>query len=168
MHAKSPYGFLRTGRASFMRILFCRKGHQCDIACALDSDSHLTLMLCAVAGNTAGQDLAALGHKTAEFGNVLVINVFYLIDAESTDLFTGLPVSVTSDQSNPSSMKELLAAVPKMECLRQGWKDQMLRHRRRAAGAQAHPVQILPAGRKHLLLRNLWNPGTQPHRPPLQ
>ena len=57
-------------------------------------------MLCAVAGNAAWQDLSTLRDETAKLGNILVINMIYLIDTESADLFARLSASVTSDQSN--------------------------------------------------------------------
>ena len=72
-------------------------------------------MLCAVAGNAARQNLSALRDKTTEFGNVLIINMLYLIDTESANLFARLSASVTSDQPNPSSIKT--------ESLRQEWMD---------------------------------------------
>lgn len=39
-------------------------------------------MLCASAGDTAGQDLAALADEVLQLGGILVINVFDLVCAE--------------------------------------------------------------------------------------
>ena len=61
------------------------------MAGTLDRDGKLTLMLGAVAGHTAGQDLAALGHKAAETGQVLIIDMLDLIYAELADLAAGFP-----------------------------------------------------------------------------
>ena len=60
------------------------------MARALDRDRQLALMLGAVAGHAAGQDLAALGHEATQAGEVLVIDVLNLIYAELADLAAGL------------------------------------------------------------------------------
>lgn len=65
-------------------------------------------MLRAVAGNTARQDFPTLRYETTESGNILIVNVLDFIDTESANLLTGLPVPVTSDQSNPSSINDPL------------------------------------------------------------
>ena len=72
----------------FLSDLFCNEGQQSDLTCALDSDGQLTLMLCAGAGHTAGQDLAALGNISAKLSSILEVDLFHFINTERTDLST--------------------------------------------------------------------------------
>ena len=114
-------------------------------------------MLRAVAGNTARQDFPTLRYETTESGNILIVNVLDFIDTESANLLTGLPVPVTSDQSNPSSIKKV--------SLRQEWMDRKNLRRPQTAEAREPMRQILPAGMNRLPPQNSWNPGTPRHPP---
>ena len=82
-------------------FLLCSKRQQCDIARPLDCHGHLALMLCTVAGNATGQDLAALRRETAKLCNILVINMLNLVYAKRADLPARPPASVTSYQDSP-------------------------------------------------------------------
>lgn len=53
---------------------------------ALDGDGELALMRGTGAGDAAGQDLSPLGHIAAESGDILVVDVLNLIDAEAANL----------------------------------------------------------------------------------
>ena len=66
-----------------------REGQQRDGTSALDGLAQLTLMLGAVAGHTAGQDLAALVDETTQTVDVLVVDVFDLIHTEGAHLTAG-------------------------------------------------------------------------------
>jgi len=81
--------------ASFflLNFLFGGKQQQCDVTGPLDGYGKLALMLGAIAGNPAGQNFAALGNVTAQFGYFFIVNRFHFIDAEATDLLLGLPAS---------------------------------------------------------------------------
>ena len=58
------------------------------MACALDSNSELSLMLSAGAGNSSGKDLSSLADELSEFVAVLVINEIHLVRTENADLFS--------------------------------------------------------------------------------
>ena len=51
----------------------------------LDSDGELTLMLCAGAGDSSGEDLRTLGDILSQTGYVLVIDLVDVICAELAD-----------------------------------------------------------------------------------
>jgi hypothetical protein len=63
------------------------------VARALDSVRNLALMECASTGDTARQNLRALGHATSEAGNILIINVLNTVGAELANLFAGFAIS---------------------------------------------------------------------------
>ncbi len=58
-------------------------------------------MLCAVAGDTAWENLSTLSDETTKLCNVLIINALYLVYAESANFFTRSSASVTLNQSVP-------------------------------------------------------------------
>lgn len=70
------------------------------MTCALDCCGEVTLMSCAGTGYTARKNLASLGHKAAQTGDVLVINVLYLINAEAANLLAGLSAAVVGSFSH--------------------------------------------------------------------
>jgi len=70
-------------------------GEKSDVSCTLDSGGQLSLMICAGAGNSAGQDLGTLRNVSAESGDILVVDDFNLIDAEVANLFASLAVHGT-------------------------------------------------------------------------
>ena len=49
-------------------------GQQSDLTSTLDSAGQVTLVSCASAGGTAGQNLAALGQITADLGSIKIQN----------------------------------------------------------------------------------------------
>ena len=56
------------------------------MACALDSNSELSLMLSAGAGNSSGENFAALADALAKSAGVLVINEGNFVCTEDADL----------------------------------------------------------------------------------
>src|SRR5579862_7415650 len=89
---------------SALRMTFTRGGscdrlwsiggerHQRDHAGAFHRVGESALMTCAIAGNTAGQDLAPLGDIFAKTRRVLIVEIFDLLDAERTDFALRLAV----------------------------------------------------------------------------
>ena len=59
-----------------------------DLSRSLDRFRQFTLMHCAGAGHTAGEDLSSLADKLAQFVDILVINGGRLIGAELANLFS--------------------------------------------------------------------------------
>ena len=78
-------------------FLFCSERQQCDIACALDCNGYLTLMLSAVTGNAARQDLATLSDVALQLCYILVVDVLDLINAEAANLLAWASASISSD-----------------------------------------------------------------------
>jgi len=68
---------------------------QSDVTCPLDCLGNFSLVLGAVPGNPAGNNLAALGNKIAQGAWILVINGYLLIGAETAN-FTALKRSFLS------------------------------------------------------------------------
>ena len=66
--------------------LFSHVGQQSDLTSALDSGGQVTLVSCAGAGGTAGQDLATLGQVTAELCSIVVIDSGHLVGTEGSYL----------------------------------------------------------------------------------
>ena len=66
-------------------ILICGERQERNVAGAFNGDSHLTLMLGAVARNAARKNFAALGRETAELSRVFVIYSLNFIDAKRTN-----------------------------------------------------------------------------------
>jgi len=66
----------------FVSPLFRSKRKKCDITGTLDGKRDLSLMLCAVAGNAARENLPSLRCEAAQFRGVLVVDMVYLINAE--------------------------------------------------------------------------------------
>ena len=62
----------------------------------LDRSGQLTLMSRAGTGNTAGQDLASLGHVTAETRDILVVDMLYFIYAEAANFLARLSAAIRS------------------------------------------------------------------------
>ena len=97
-----PYSYKAVGREQ--KILYFRSklglsynnmtklvghvGQQSDLTSTLDSSVELALVLCASAGNAAGQDLAALADELAELGGVLIIDEINLVRTEDADLLS--------------------------------------------------------------------------------
>lgn len=65
------------------------------MASALDCVLKVSLVLCACAGNSAGKDLSSFADELSELCSILIIDVFYLILAEDTNLLS-LARSLTS------------------------------------------------------------------------
>ena len=63
-------------------------GQQGDLACALNGDGQLSLMLCASAGNAAGQDLCALADMLSQACGILIIDMIDLLSAKLANLFS--------------------------------------------------------------------------------
>jgi hypothetical protein len=57
-------------------------------------------MSCAGTSYTAGKDLSSLGHITAKTRNILVIDMLYLINAESANLLAALSATVVRSVSH--------------------------------------------------------------------
>ena len=62
-------------------------GQKCDLTGALDCYSELSLMTCARACDTAGKDLRSVRSELSELGDILVVDLLNLIDAESANFF---------------------------------------------------------------------------------
>src|SRR5699024_10732556 len=84
------------GSGAFERVLFHREGQQRDGAGALDGFGKLALMLGAVAGHAAGQNLAAFVGEAANAAHVFVINKLDFIHAEAAHLAAGLTAARTA------------------------------------------------------------------------
>ena len=65
-----------------------RERKQGDVAGPLDRFGYLALVLGAVAGNPARNDLAAFGNKVAQAPGVFIVNLG-LVDAKTATLATG-------------------------------------------------------------------------------
>jgi hypothetical protein len=63
-----------------------REGQNGDITRSLDRRCHLSLMLRAVARNSAGDDFTPLGDEVSQNPRVLIVDIELLIGAESTYL----------------------------------------------------------------------------------
>jgi len=59
-----------------------------DLTGSLDGNGDLTLMLCAAAGDAAGQDLASLADELSQAGNILIVKLFDLVGAEQTNFLS--------------------------------------------------------------------------------
>ena len=70
-------------------LLFCNVGEQSHNSRTLDSLSEKSLVLCANAAHTSGNDLALFGDELTQFCNVLVIDLGSLVYAEGANLFAG-------------------------------------------------------------------------------
>ena len=66
----------------------------------LDGSCEVTLMSRAGTGYTSGQNLASLGHITAKTRDILVIDVLYLVNAESANLLAALSATVVRSVSH--------------------------------------------------------------------
>lgn len=56
------------------------------MSCTLNSGSKLSLMLSTSTGNTSGKDLGSLGETLSDPEGILIIDMLYLVSAESTNL----------------------------------------------------------------------------------
>lgn len=63
-------------------------GHESDVTSTLDSNSDLSLMLSAGAGDSSGKDLASFGGALFKSLGVLVVYVFDAVSAEYANLFS--------------------------------------------------------------------------------
>ena len=66
------------------------KRQERDFACTLDSLRKHSLVLGTGSGCTAWKNLAAVGNKTAQQLDVLVVNKFNFVDSKETNLALGL------------------------------------------------------------------------------
>jgi len=64
------------------------EGQKSSLTSALDGDVDLSLVLCASAGDAAGQDLASLADELGQLLGVLVVNVSDLVCAENANLLS--------------------------------------------------------------------------------
>src|SRR5204862_6006887 len=62
--------------------------NQCDVSGLLDGFSQAALMRRADAGNTAWDNLAALGNKRVEQAGVFIVNIVDLLDTEPAHFLT--------------------------------------------------------------------------------
>ena len=85
MKFKSPVE-VRRGILYCKIISVCSERQKRDVAGAFNGDSHLTLMLGAVARNAARKNFAALSGETAEFRRVFIIYSLNFIDAKRANL----------------------------------------------------------------------------------
>ena len=67
--------------------LVADEGEKSDMTGSLDSLGQLSLMLCASACDSAGQNFSSLGSKFSESCNILIIDVFYLFSTENANFF---------------------------------------------------------------------------------
>ena len=63
-------------------------GQECNLTCALDGGSQLTLMLCTSSGDSSGKNLAALGNELSELCGILIVDISNLALAEYANLFS--------------------------------------------------------------------------------
>lgn len=82
--------------------LFSGVRHQCDLACTLNCNRHLTLVACTVTGNTPWKNFATLGQKLIQATDILIICIIDLVDAELANLTT-LPATSFARHKNHSS-----------------------------------------------------------------
>jgi hypothetical protein len=68
-------------------------------------------MNCAVAGNTTGQNLAALRDKVSQEADVFEINDVYLLNAKSTDSATAKSAAATPARARTPTVKIIVTAV---------------------------------------------------------
>ena len=66
----------------FIALSVAGVGHKSKMTSALDSCCELSLMSSAGASNTAGENLCSFGCVLAKLVNILIIDAFYLINAE--------------------------------------------------------------------------------------
>jgi hypothetical protein len=64
------------------------KRHNCDSAGALDGNGQLSLVTCAIAGNSSGHNLAAFCDKITEDYRVFIINFNIGVRAESAEFLS--------------------------------------------------------------------------------
>ena len=82
------------------------------MASTLNSYGQLTLMLCAGAGNTSGNDLSSLRENFAAiFANGFIIDVFDSFYAESANFSAGFTITVSIHDSSPFDMLKRQIAV---------------------------------------------------------
>ncbi|EAU63415.1 hypothetical protein STIAU_0974 [Stigmatella aurantiaca DW4/3-1] len=86
LHVLSPKS--RTGLADHRVV-----GEERQATGALDGDRHLALVLGAVAGDPAGNDLAALGDEVLQRGLILEVHLGVLLGAEAADLLAAKAAS---------------------------------------------------------------------------
>jgi hypothetical protein len=92
--AKEKAGDIIVG-LTVVSILFCRKGKQGNIAGPLYCNGKLTLMLSAVPGNPAGQNLAAFCKILTKTPGFLIINAFNFIYTKAAHPFPGATCTIT-------------------------------------------------------------------------
>ena len=56
----------------------------------LDSDCQATLMMCTSSRNSSGEDLSSFRNEAAKLSNILVIDIFRLVDAEAANFSAAL------------------------------------------------------------------------------
>jgi len=76
--------------------LIAAEWKQCKVTGAFDRNGQLTLVMCAGAGYSAGQNLGSLRNKAAKLCNILVINCVDSVNTESADLFAGFASARTA------------------------------------------------------------------------
>jgi len=64
-------------RLSYCLVVCVR--NKCDVSCTLNSNSKLSLMLCASTCDSSGKDLCALREHSAILCDILIIDMFDLI-----------------------------------------------------------------------------------------
>lgn len=71
-------------------------GQESQMSCTLDGGGQLTLMPGAGAGNTAGNNLSAVGKISAQAEGILIIDILNLINAESADFLSAFAAAARS------------------------------------------------------------------------
>ena len=71
-------------------ILVGNIGEKCHLASSLNSNSKLSLVKSAGAGNTSGEDLCSLGNELSELSDILVINVGNFVLAEDANFLSSV------------------------------------------------------------------------------
>jgi hypothetical protein len=85
--------------------LFSRERQERDVPAPLDGNGDLPLVAGAVAGDAAGEDLAALGDEKLQGLEVLVVDERRLIDAEPADLPSDLePFFAVAAGARPAAL----------------------------------------------------------------
>src|SRR5580765_6987806 len=90
--------------------LVSRVGQQRDIARAFDCLGQHALMDCAIAGNSPGQNLAALGDEISQKTCVLEIDDIHLLNAETADTTPAHPAA-TAPLLGPAAIVVIVAVV---------------------------------------------------------
>lgn len=82
------------------------------MSCTLDGGGQLTLMPGAGAGNTAGNNLSAVGKISAQAEGILIIDILNLINAESANFLSAFAAARAGLLSRLSLSKAITVSTP--------------------------------------------------------